>query len=135
MPIFTMTIFGNISARLMIGLCNISSVVNNLPLNLPFPTLFQEDQDIDEKNSLPTLPTETSLHTLPTPRRIILVPFHNALFIGDFDLFLLNRQIAGYIRASNFAAVGAVAQMASGAGEELRVVDCYADGAAETGGC
>jgi hypothetical protein len=85
------------------------------------------------QNVLPTLPTKTPLHTLPTPRLIIPVLLHHTPFIYYFYFFFLNRQIRRHVRARYFAAVGAVAQVASRFGKELAIGDGHTNGAAETG--
>jgi hypothetical protein len=83
---------------------------------------------------LPTLTTETPLNTLPTPCRVVLVSLQLSACVLDGNLFFLNRQVAGHIRAGDFAAIGAMAEMAARFSEEFRVVDGDLDGAAETRG-
>jgi hypothetical protein len=123
MPIFTITILGKISAILIIGLKTSSAL---LPL-IPHPKTQR-----NLPNLLPTLPTEAPLNTLPTTRRHIPILLHRAPLILDLHFLFLNRQVTRHVRPGDFAAVGAVTQVAARTREELAVGDCDADRAAET---
>jgi hypothetical protein len=72
-----------------------------------------------EKNLLPTLPTKAPFHTLPAPRRHVPVLLHLATFVHDFDFLFLDCQVGRNVGPCDFAAVGAVAQVAAWAREEL----------------
>ena len=74
-----------------------------------------------------------SVHRIPARRRAVLVRFQRAIAVVDPDFVLLDQQVGGDVGAGDFAAVGAVAEMAAGFGEEVFVGDGHGDGAAQAG--
>lgn len=83
---------------------------------------------------LPTNPTKMPMHYLPTPTHILIDSLHT-LWILNPHFLRLDIQVGGHVAAGRFAAVGAVAEVASWACEEFRVGDCDFYGGAEAGSC
>lgn len=89
--------------------------------------------NVNCSNSLPTLPTKAPIHRIPTERLIILIHLQRSITIINLHFLGLDEEVRGYVGASDFAAVGAVAEVAAAFGEELGVGDCYGYAFAETG--
>jgi len=85
-----------------------------------------------EQDVLPIVTAEETVHRVATQRCLIFVRFQRAIAVVDLDLVGFDEEVAGYIRPGNFAAVGAVAKMASRLGKQVIVGDCHCYTAAET---
>lgn len=103
------------------GLCNLSH-------QLSIPTLTRGMHYY----SLAVLPTKAPIHWIPTQRLIILIRLQRAITVVDLDFLGLDEEVGGYVGTGDFAAVGAVAEMAAFLGEELGVGNGDGYTAAET---
>ena len=84
-----------------------------------------------KRHVLPICRAEGAVHGVPAGRRAILVDLQRAILILDLHLFLLDEQVRGDVAAGDFAAVGAVTEVAALLAEELAVVDGHCYGAAK----
>jgi hypothetical protein len=101
----------------------------------PLNTNHHQDannQPSNRKNLLPILLAKVPEHTIPTPRRLVVVELERPVSVFDLHFGGVQQHVGGDVAACDFAAVGARAEMTARFLEQVFGEDCDLDAAAET---